>query len=281
MLGIYIVSPGVEMITPKHLPNWAEVAQSIIEDCGRTCYQSEPKEGDTPEAFIKRHINHESMIEHFGFTVRFTCSRTASHQLVRHRLAAYSQESQRFCDYKKERLQDYPDPFCDWMEKEEMTLGGVRLLKVVMPPKMLMSTELNGHAVFPDGDHPNSSLLVDGESMDAFLSMIPAHPKRPFSLLLQIANRWCRQKIGAYRDYLWYREHKIPSEDARFDLPNACKTEVATTYNFRMWRHVLGHPVFGRTLNSHAQWEIKGITLPVLELFEKEIPSMFGDLRGG
>lgn len=259
MIGIHIVEPGVEFITPKHLPNWAEVAQAIIEDCGRTCYQSESKEGDTPEAFIERHRKHESIIEHFGFTVRFTCSRACSHQLVRHRLASYSQESQRFCDYAKDRLSQVHE-----------TEG--KFLQVIMPPKIIKSTCLNGHLVSFD-----TVLEVDGIPMDEWLD-VNYVGEALTKELFNNAYDWCMQKIDCYGSYLSWRERKIPSEDARFDLPNASKTTVATTYNFRIWRHVLGHPVFGRALNKKAQWEIKGITLPVLEYFREHIPSMFGDI---
>jgi len=66
-----------------------------LESCGRTCYNSKP--GD-PEAFLRRIIasGHESVIEHASLTARIICSRACSHQLVRHRLGAYSQRSQRY-----------------------------------------------------------------------------------------------------------------------------------------------------------------------------------------
>jgi thymidylate synthase (FAD) len=47
---------------------------------------------------LLRH-GHESVLEHASATVRLITSRTVSHQLVRHRLASPSQESQRYCDY--------------------------------------------------------------------------------------------------------------------------------------------------------------------------------------
>lgn len=77
-------------------------AIALLEKCGRTCYQSECK-GD-PESFINRilHQNHhESVIEHVSWTVRFVIDRGVSHELVRHRLASFSQESQRYVDQGK------------------------------------------------------------------------------------------------------------------------------------------------------------------------------------
>ena len=79
----------------------------LIEQAGRTCYKSE-KESDrwTARKFIKMLIErgHESVIEHCYATVKFICDRGVSHELVRHRLASYSQESTRYCNYSQERF---------------------------------------------------------------------------------------------------------------------------------------------------------------------------------
>lgn len=76
-----------------------------IEQCGRTCYKSEHKitEGSA-ERFIRNIIKrgHESVLEHASFTARWTVDRSISHQIVRHRIASYSQESQRYCNYGKD-----------------------------------------------------------------------------------------------------------------------------------------------------------------------------------
>lgn len=75
-----------------------------IEKCGRTCYKSEDKiTDDSCLRFVKMIIGrcHESVLEHYSFTVRFVCDRGVSHELVRHRIASYSQESTRYCNYGK------------------------------------------------------------------------------------------------------------------------------------------------------------------------------------
>jgi len=91
-----IVTPSVkiEAITPNPL--------ELIERAGRTCYQSEPR-GD-PEAFVRMLIRrgHESVLEHAAATFRIICDRGVSHELVRHRIASYSQESTRYCSYGDE-----------------------------------------------------------------------------------------------------------------------------------------------------------------------------------
>jgi thymidylate synthase (FAD) len=75
-----------------------------IERCGRVCYKSEERITDSSsEKFVRNLVKsgHESVLEHSSISIGIVCSRAASHQLVRHRIAAYSQESQRFCNYGK------------------------------------------------------------------------------------------------------------------------------------------------------------------------------------
>lgn len=78
-----------------------------IEQAGRVCYKSEDKiTDDSAKAFIVRLIQsgHESVLEHQSFSVRFVTDRGVSHELVRHRLASFSQESTRYCNYSKDKF---------------------------------------------------------------------------------------------------------------------------------------------------------------------------------
>lgn len=73
-----------------------------IEAAGRTCYKSEEKiTDDSAEKFVKMLIKrgHLSVLEHEGFSVRFIFDRGVSHEIVRHRIASFSQESTRYCNY--------------------------------------------------------------------------------------------------------------------------------------------------------------------------------------
>lgn len=74
-----------------------------IEYAGRTCYKSESKiSKESSEKFVKMILQrgHESVIEHSMLSVRFIVDRGVSHEIVRHRLCAFSQESTRYCNYK-------------------------------------------------------------------------------------------------------------------------------------------------------------------------------------
>lgn len=93
-----IIQPSVEFITPID----GKVILSRIEQCGRVCYKSEDLINDgSAVAFCRGIINrgHEAVLEHCSFTVKFICDRGVSHEIVRHRLAAYCQESTRYCNY--------------------------------------------------------------------------------------------------------------------------------------------------------------------------------------
>ena len=78
-----------------------------IEKIGRVCYKSEGNiTEDSAERFVKNIMNrnHESVLEHVSISVRVICDRGVSHEIVRHRIASYSQESQRFCNYSNNKF---------------------------------------------------------------------------------------------------------------------------------------------------------------------------------
>ena len=84
-------------------PVVANEALELIEKAGRTCYKSEDKITETSSRTFAQNIlkrGHESVIEHSAMTVKFVIDRGVSHELVRHRLCAFSQESTRYCNYK-------------------------------------------------------------------------------------------------------------------------------------------------------------------------------------
>lgn len=89
------------------LESFTPLAEQVIERAGRTCYKSEDKitESSAPE-FIKMILKrgHESVLEHASASFRIVCDRGVSHEIVRHRLASYSQESTRYCAYAKDKF---------------------------------------------------------------------------------------------------------------------------------------------------------------------------------
>ena len=76
----------------------------FIEQAARTCYKSEDRitdDGESAKALIKRLISsgHEALLEHSMLSVRFVVDRGISHEIVRHRLFSFAQESTRYCNY--------------------------------------------------------------------------------------------------------------------------------------------------------------------------------------
>lgn len=93
-----IIKPSVKFLTPID----GKAILEHIEECGRVCYKSEDRitEGSA-EVFVKDLLKrgHEAVLEHYYFTVKFICDRGVSHEIVRHRMASYCQESTRYCNY--------------------------------------------------------------------------------------------------------------------------------------------------------------------------------------
>lgn len=87
-----------------------------IERIGRVCYKSEHRITSSSAAPFVRNIitrGHESVLEHISITVRFVTDRAIANELVRHRIAAYSQESTRYCNYKDKIEFIYPKNVSD------------------------------------------------------------------------------------------------------------------------------------------------------------------------
>jgi thymidylate synthase (FAD) len=116
-----LIKPSYQILTKLDGP---EILRNI-EVAGRTCYKSEEKiTEDSAEVLVARLIKsgHHSVIEHQSFSVRFICDRGVSHEIVRHRLASFSQESTRYCNYSKDKfgnqLTFIIPPWCDIAEGE-------------------------------------------------------------------------------------------------------------------------------------------------------------------
>lgn len=80
-----------------------------IEKIGRVCYKSEDKiseDGESAKRFVKMLIDrgHEAMIEHSSLSVKFVVDCGVSHELVRHRIASFAQESTRYCNYSGDKF---------------------------------------------------------------------------------------------------------------------------------------------------------------------------------
>ena len=147
-MSVKILNPMPEDIMYKH-----------IEACGRVCYRSEGKISDTSaKAFLNTimHNGHLSVLEHAAITIIAVVDRGLSHEIVRHRLGSYSQESTRYCDGVKGIqfiLPNGMDP--DDRSKEASALRDMarqsaanylRLREMGNPPQMARWVLINGLA---------------------------------------------------------------------------------------------------------------------------------------
>lgn len=144
-----IIRPSCEIMTPI---NGVEILK-FLEKVGRTCYKSEEKiTEDSYIPFITKLVErkHETMLEHFSLTIKFICDRGVSHELVRHRIASFAQESTRYCNYGKKNELTFIDPrkafnwaddsveFLVWksrMEDAETTYLNLVGVDINMPPQ--------------------------------------------------------------------------------------------------------------------------------------------------
>lgn len=131
-----------------------------IERAARTCYKSEDKitdDGSSARKMVAGLIKsgHEAMLEHGGLTVRFVCDRGVSHELVRHRMASFAQESTRYCNYSKDKFGNeltfvmptlYQNDFMDdeawncWVETmKKCEESYMKLIKMGVSPQMARS----------------------------------------------------------------------------------------------------------------------------------------------
>ena len=209
----------------------------LIEMAGRTCYKSEDKTGCTvpnepcerfgpghlyfcpcaqddcefhsSQRFVRQLIKrgHEAMLEHGVTTVKFTTNRGVTHELVRHRVASFGQESTRYVGYDDV---EFVRPV--WWAKKPL-----------------------GQKVW------TAAMKVTECAYRALL------------------------KIG------W-----LP-EEARDVLPNALKTEIVVTANYREWRHILKLRAIGTTGKPHPQ--MRALMLPLLAEFKEKLPAVFEDLE--
>ena len=96
-----IVEQSIQMLWATNRP------EEQIERAGRTCYKSEARiTDDSSNAFVRRmkKLGHHAMIEHAVASFLIVTDRGISHEIVRHRLASYAQESTRYCNYGKEKF---------------------------------------------------------------------------------------------------------------------------------------------------------------------------------
>lgn len=214
-----------------------------IESAGRTCYKSEDKITDeSAEKFVRGLIKrgHEAMLEHASMTVKFIVDRGISHELVRHRVASFAQESTRYCNYSNDKFGN------------EIT--------VIEP------------CFFDD-----ISIARRQGIMDYFDGMLRDLPGEDLTNHERAFTDWylaCKHCESAYFSML---ENGCTPQEARDILPTSVKTEVVITANFRELRHILKLRAAGTTGAPHPQ--MVEVMKPLLAELKEKLPAIFDDIQ--
>lgn len=214
----------------------------FIEKIGRVCYKSEDKiTQESSVKFVQDIIKrgHLSVIEHFGITVRFITDRGVTHELVRHRLCSFSQESTRYVNYSKKGIE------------------------FILPPWVtdIPCGIYHGHKASNNGNF----VMDPPKACIERLSTLPEVNKSQ--------GVWLYSLLEAERNYNSLIDAGWKPQEARSVLPNALKTEIVTTANLREWRHIL---TLRTSAAAHPQ--IREVMCVLLKELKDGIPIIFDDI---
>ncbi|MDD6646079.1 MAG: FAD-dependent thymidylate synthase [Oscillospiraceae bacterium] len=183
-------------------------------------------------------LGHGSPVEHASFTFGIEgISRACSHQLVRHRIASYSQQSQRYVDGTKfefvtpPEIADCPEAYEAYKEVIDLQSEAYTKIRDALVVKYI--NEYKGEE--------------QTGSKDEIINSFKEENKAKCNAFIKKAN-----------------------EDARFVLPNACTTKIVCTFNARSLTNFFAHRCCNR-----AQWEIREVAEQMLLECLKVAPTLF------
>lgn len=234
------MAPKVTLLTYTPMP------QQAVAMAAKLCYSPSDiesiRDGLTEEktsSFVKMlsGLGHASPVEHASFTFGIEgISRACSHQIVRHRIASYSQQSQRYVDGDKF---DY-----------------------VTPPAI----ENNGEALKIYEDVIDAQRKAYSKIRDCLTaSYIREYDSSLNGTDEQVIEQFRQKDKTRLSSFV-----KRANEDARFILPNACTTKMVMTMNTRSLWNFFAHRCCNR-----AQWEIRSVAEQMLLLCREVAPDLF------
>lgn len=234
-----------------HTPN----PEEVVTAAGKLCYSAvgvdEILEKQTPET-IEKFVNmlmsmgHESPIEHVSFTFAVEgVSRSLTHQLVRHRLASYSQQSQRYV--KLEDTFEYITP--KEIEKYDYINSiFIKSMNDAFEAYVKISRELLIQYSY--------EYLID--EIEAYCPDI----QQDEEFMLKVMREEHKRKYSKFE--------KKAIENARAVLPNACETKIVFTMNARTLMNFFSHRCCRR-----SQGEINELAHVMLKLVQEIAPILF------
>lgn len=220
--------------------------EQLVAAAAKLCYSpvgvDEIQKNLTPEkieSFVNMlsEMGHESPMEHASFTFAIEgISRACSHQLVRHRIASYSQQSQRYVDGKS--------------------------FDFVTPPAILDCPEAL--------EEYEKIISMQADSYGKIRDALAANTAREKYPALPEDNLKALEEFKSMDKVAYSAAIKKANEDARFILPNACTTAIVVTMNTRSLWNFFAHRCCNR-----AQWEIRELAIQMLRLCKQVSPSLF------
>lgn len=237
----------------SHTPN----PQWLIETCARISYESknDPFDPKVNSEFIRKLVKngHESPLEHASATFLIEgISRACSHQIVRHRLASFSQRSARYVDETFRDGFSVTDPrkdvfrLSDVADKWKIPGEGTGTLVPVF------------EAATPRCTPPEGSVKVEHEP--EVQELIEKQKKALEKCEAKTAyDVWWNYWDAMTDMYVYLTCMGVPKEDVRLYFPQGMHTALYMTANFREWRHFLK-----LRLDRHAQWEIRAVAREIL-----------------
>lgn len=208
---MYVTNPSFDFVNRPD----AELILNTIETAYRICYRSDPS--DNRDAFIKSKISigHESPLEHANISVIITTNRGVSHEIVRHRIASYSQESTRYCNYSKDKFDNQ--------------------ITFIRP-------EWCSEAILGAWDQHRYEDLLKAESL-------------PGSGISKYEVSWLRDCLTTESNYLQILTEGYSPQQARDVLNNSVATKIMVTMNVREWRHFFKLRALGTTGKPHPEMQ--------------------------
>ena len=253
-----IIKPSYEILDDISEDGIKELQK--IERCARTCYKSEDRmseDGESAKKLIRKLIEsgHEAMLEHSCLTVKFITDRGVSHELVRHRMASFAQESTRYCNYSNDKF------------GQEIT--------VIEPVEFDKLSIEHGYDVSREKEATVTDLLrlrnaENDDERESTFAVFDEHS--------DIYKAYAYWFLNCYENETYYLQltnvYDMTPQMARSVLPNSLKTEIVVTANYREWRHI-----FQLRTAPDAHPEIRRLLMPLLKELKIRIPVIFDDIK--
>ena len=233
----------------------------VVAQAGKLCYSAVGVDEITQkltEEEIARYVNmlanigHESPLEHVSFTFAIEgISRACTHQIVRHRIASYSQQSQRYVKLEQfeyiippaiEKNPEAKRIFIEAMERDQKAYD--ELVDLLLEDILIDKNA---------ADYGNCIRELLKENPD----VVPDRSK--------VLDLYAEKFFESYR-----KAEKQAIEDARYVFPNACETKIVVTMNARSLLHF-----FNVRCCNRAQWEIREMATEMLKECKKIAPALF------